>query len=48
MTDEKIGEKDLTHDLIFQLFESIPSDDESIIGDESDFEEDDYTAIEVN
>jgi len=48
MTDEKIFEKDLTHDFIFQLFESIPSDDESIIGDESDFDEDHYTAIEVN
>jgi hypothetical protein len=37
VTDEKIGKKDLIHDLIFKLFESFLSDDESIIGDEIDF-----------
>lgn len=38
---------DLTHDLIFDLFRSIQSDTELIIGNESDFEEDNNTFILV-
>lgn len=47
MTDQIIDESNLTHDFIFELFESIPSDTESIIGDESDFEEENNTFIAV-
>jgi len=31
---------DLSHNQLFELFKSIPSDTESIIEDESDFEDD--------
>lgn len=34
MTDQIIDDSDLTHDLIFELFKSIPSDIELIISDD--------------
>lgn len=40
MADEYIYEKNLAHDLIFQILKNIRSDDEWIIGEESDFDED--------
>lgn len=46
MTNQIKGDLVLTHDLIFEIFESIQSDGESIIDDGLDFEEND-TIIEV-
>lgn len=45
--NDKINIDDLSHDELFEIFESIPSDCESIIGDESDFEEDVTDVVEV-
>jgi len=45
--NQKINIDQLTHDQLFELFESIPSDQESIIGDESDLEEDITDILEV-
>jgi len=38
--NQEINIDDLSHAKLFKLFESIPSDAESMIGNESDFEED--------
>lgn len=45
--DQKINVDDFTHDQLFEMFESIPSDQESIIGNESDLEEDITDILEV-
>lgn len=49
MKDRYIDEADFVWSmiLIFELFESIPSETESIIGDESNIEEYDNAFIEV-
>lgn len=47
MDHKLINIDQLTHDDLFELFESIPSDQESILGDESDFEEDITDILEV-
>lgn len=47
MTNQIISDSDLTHDLIFEWFENIPNDVKWIIGDESDFEENEFNTVEI-